>query len=186
MKLFAHQERALLLTKDKTHVAIPGYEGLYEIDRQGNVYSIVSTSSRRKGIIKQQDNGTGYKRVNLFDKNGKTKKHYIHRLVAEAFIPNPDNLPEVNHIDCNKNNNSVDNLEWCNRKDNLNHSYENGLKRTCENHGCHKLTWDNVHDIREKKLSQKEYAKKYKVSQSTISAIQSNKLWKEGDAKCHV
>ena len=56
----------------------------------------------------------------------------------------------------------------------------NGLKRTGENHGCHKLTWNNVHDIRHSKLSQKELAKKYNVAQCTISAILRNKIWKEG------
>lgn len=166
---------------DLNRVVICGYEGLYEIDSSGNVYSILQTNSRRKRILKQYHTKTGYLKVNLYDLNGKCKKKYVHRLVAEAFIPNPDNLPEVNHKDCDKTNNSVENLEWCNRKENLSHSYDNGLKRCGENHGMHKLTWEQVHEIRRKQLSQKELAKKFHVAQCTISAIQLNKLWKEGD-----
>lgn len=111
MRLYSHQISALQATKDKNHVAIKGYEGLYEIDRYGNVYSVKTTKSRRKGLIKPQDNGIGYQRVNLFDENGKSRKHYVHRLVAIAFIPNPENKPNVNHIDCNIKNNNVENLE---------------------------------------------------------------------------
>lgn len=106
--------------------ALPGYEGLYEIDSLGNVYSIRTTSSRRKGIIKQQDNGSGYKRVNLFDINGKARKHYVHRLVAKAFIPNPENKPNINHKDCNVKNNSVENLEWCTQSENVLHAVRLG------------------------------------------------------------
>ena len=126
MNLFEHQKIALEQTKDQNRVAIKGYEGLYEIDRQGNVYSIITTTSRRKGLIKQQDNGIGYQRVNLFDVNGKTRKHYVHRLVAQAFIPNPENKPNINHIDCNLKNNSVDNLEWCTQSENIKHAVKLG------------------------------------------------------------
>ena len=71
--------------------AIENFEGLYEVDTNGNVYSIVHSQSRRKGIRKPHDNGLGYKKVVLYTVTGQTKKRYIHRLVAEAFIPNPDN-----------------------------------------------------------------------------------------------
>lgn len=83
------------------------YEGLYLVSNFGRVYSI------KKGILlKATDNGRGYLQVGLW-KNGKHYTHRIHRLVADAFIPNPYNLPEVNHIDENKLNNCVENLEWC-------------------------------------------------------------------------
>lgn len=126
VKLYEHQQQALDETTDKNHVPIEGYEGLYEIDRNGNVYSIVTTISRRKGLIKQQDNGSGYQRVNLFDKNGKPKKHYVHRLVAKAFIPNPENKPNINHKDCNVKNNCVDNLEWCTQSENVQYAVKCG------------------------------------------------------------
>lgn len=170
MQLYEHQRKP-----------VKGYEGLYEVDIQGNVYSIVQTKSRRKRVLKPYKTHEGYLKVNLYDSAGKCKKFLVHRLVAEAFIDNPEKLPEVNHIDCNHSNNTVDNLEWIDRMSNLIHSYEHGKKRCGENHGCHKLTWDDVHEIRKKELSQKELAKKFGVAQCTISAIQLFKLWKEGD-----
>lgn len=160
---------------------VKGYEGLYAVDSDGNVYSLIQTAHRRKGPLKAYSNGSGYWKVNLYDERGICKKKYIHRLVAEAFIPNPNKLKEVNHKDLNKKNCSVSNLEWCSRKQNLEHSYMNGKKRTCENHGSAKLNWQAVHDIRTKQLTRKEYAMKYRVSQSTISAILHHRVWKEGD-----
>lgn len=126
MKLYDHQIKALENTKGQNKVAIEGYEGLYEIDIFGNVYSVITTQSRRKGIIKQQDNGKGYRRVNLYDKNGKARKYYVHRLVAKAFIPNPENKPNINHKDCNIKNNNVKNLEWCTQSENIQYSYDLG------------------------------------------------------------
>ena len=181
MELYKHQIDGLEKSKDLNHVAIKGYEGLYEIDSNGNVYSL-----RNGLILKSYSNGIGYMKVNLYDQNGHCKKKYVHRLVAESFIPNPNNLQEVNHIDCNKQNCNVNNLEWCDRKSNLQHSYEHGLKRTCESHGCSKLNWNAIHDIRTKVMPQKEYAKKYGIAQCTVSAIQLNKLWKERDVNAVV
>ena len=83
---------------------ITGYDN-YEVSTEGNVRNV-----KTGRIITQHDNG-GYLKVNLH-KNGKRKVFYIHRLVAIAFIPNPQNKPTVNHIDENKHNNRVDNLEW--------------------------------------------------------------------------
>ena len=90
---------------------IKGYEGIYQISNKGRVKTL--GNNRRKEKIREgiADN-TGYKRISLC-KNGKEKKYSIHRLVAEAFLPNPDNLPVVNHKDENKLNNNVENLEWC-------------------------------------------------------------------------
>lgn len=120
MRLYPHQQQELEATDGMTHVAsISGYEGLYEVDTNGNVYSIITTNSRRKRILKPE-NKNGYLSVNLY-KNGKQKHYYIHRLVAEAFIPNPHNLKYVNHIDCNKHNNAVSNLEWCTQSENVAH-----------------------------------------------------------------
>ena len=94
---------------------IVGYEGEYAITRDGNVWSYKSNKFLKPGLIRD-----GYHQVNLC-KNGKKKHYLIHRLVAEAFIPNPDNLPQVNHKDEDKSNNCVDNLEWCSAKYNANY-----------------------------------------------------------------
>lgn len=76
--------------------------------------------------LKPRINKNGYEYVNLYNKDGrKTKK--IHRLVAETFIPNPKNAPQVNHIDCNKLNNHVENLEWCTQQENTLHAVRNNL-----------------------------------------------------------
>lgn len=91
----------------------------YEIDEYGNVY-------RNKNKLKPQVHNKGYLRVYL-SKNGKVSKKYIHRLVAETFIPNPNNLPQVNHIDGNKKNNNVNNLEWVTSKENIIHAFKTGL-----------------------------------------------------------
>ena len=100
---------------------IDGYEGLYQISNKGRVKSLYNGSER---ILRPRDNGKGYLRVNLTKEN--TSKHIrVHRLVARTFIPNPDNLPEINHRDENKKNNCVENLEWCDRVYNVNYGTRN-------------------------------------------------------------
>ena len=93
---------------------IEGYEGLYQISTMGRVKSL------RRNIILRQGITNGYERV-VLSTNNIPKGYSIHRLVANAFIPNPDNLPQVNHKDENKANNRVDNLEWCTQKYNVNY-----------------------------------------------------------------
>lgn len=162
-------------------VAIKGFEGLYEIDDQGNVYSL-----RSNQIVKPFVNTGGYLKIGLYDKNRKRKGFYIHRLVAGAFIPNPDNLPCVNHKDGNKTNNSAENLEWCTQKENIQHAWKHGLEKGIgENHGCAKLTQLQVDSIRKEYVfNSKEHgtralARKYGVNPCTIWAIVNYKLWKE-------
>lgn len=113
---------------------VVGYEGLYEVSNLGRIKSF---DTYRKGpngsiriykgrILKPFINGRGYLQVTL-SKNGTHKKFQVHRLVALHFLPNPSNLPEVNHKDENKLNNSVDNLEWCDRLYNV--RYGTGIER---------------------------------------------------------
>ena len=102
---------------------IEGYEGLYQVSNMGRVRSL-----RRNIILKIKIGSNGYERV-VLSVNNIPKGYSIHRLVANTFIPNPDNYPIVNHKDENKTNNRVDNLEWCTQKYNVN--YGTGIaKRT--------------------------------------------------------
>lgn len=102
---------------------IQGYEDVlddYAVDESGNVFS------ERFGLLKLRDNGHGYLQVSLKLKGVRRWKHaYIHRLVAQAFIPNPLNKPEVNHLDEDKTNNQVSNLEWATRIENSRHGTKN-------------------------------------------------------------
>ena len=107
---------------------IPGYEGLYEVSNYGRVRSFKWSSNGK--ILSPGKDGSGYLFVTLC-KDGKTKLRKIHRLVAEAFIPNPNNFPQVNHMDECKENNYFGNLEWCTHKYNL--SYGTRTRRIAEN-----------------------------------------------------
>ena len=85
--------------------------------------------------------------VHLFDKDGTSTNHKVHRLVAKAFVPNPDNLNEVNHIDEDKDNNRADNLEWCKHVDNCNHGTRNERSAVKRGIQVEQLTLDGHHGI---------------------------------------
>lgn len=104
---------------------ITSYEGLYQVSNFGRVRSV-----RLNKILSPKHNWDGYLRIQLWRDN-KNKYVFIHRLVAEAFIPNADNKPFVNHIDGNKSNDRVDNLEWCTQKENIKHAFATGLSTPC-------------------------------------------------------
>ena len=124
---------------------IPGYEGLYEVSNMGNVRNV-----RRNKLLRLSKTNNRYIRVSLC-KNGIKTGLTVHRLVAEAFIPNPDNLPEVNHKDEDKTNNRVENLEWCDHKYNMNYGTRNiRAKETAIKNGYYTG------------LSKEEYRKKYR------------------------
>lgn len=114
---------------------IPNYEGFYEVSKNGDVRSVdrilkINNNATRlfkgKIISALPNKNLQYLQVHLW-KDNKKENLYVHRLVAKAFIPNPLDLPEVNHIDGNRLNNSVSNLEWCDRAGNARHAVETGL-----------------------------------------------------------
>lgn len=114
---------------------VEGFEGYYEVSNLGRIKSLSRAVKHSSGsimwtkekLLSAMPSATlGYVLVSL-RKDGKSHKLYAHRIVAEAFIPNPQNLPIINHIDGNKANNSADNLEWCTRAHNVSHAYSTGL-----------------------------------------------------------
>ena len=157
--------------------SIPGYEGLYEVSSYGRVRSLEKSYIRKNGvmdhkpeiILRPKNNGTGYFTVCLY-KNKIHKYYLIHRLVAQAFIPNPDNLSEVNHKDEDKSNNRVENLEWCTHQYNLNYNdvQKRRSQRMKENGIYEMITLKRTKypeliglDIKERqKIYQREYRKR--------------------------
>ncbi len=124
--------------KEEIWKDIPDYEGIYQVSNLGNVKSLDRKTLVLRGTnksfyctykgkeIKPKISTDGYYFVNAC-KNGKQKPLYYHRLVALLFIPNPENKLEVNHIDGNKGNNCITNLEWCTNKENVRHAHDIGL-----------------------------------------------------------
>ena len=101
---------------------IPNYENLYQVSNQGNVKSVCFSK-----MLKSSPNNCGYYKVELY-KDKKPKVFYVHRLVAISFIPNPENKKQINHIDGNKANNNVSNLEWCTASENQIHAINHNLR----------------------------------------------------------
>lgn len=127
------------MNENEIWLPVVGFEGLYEISNMGRVKSLKYDKEK---ILKQDKNNNGYLKVCLF-KEGKRKYFQTHRLVAIAFLENPNNYPCVNHKDENPSNNCVDNLEWCDAKYNTNYG-------TCKQRISEKL----INGIRSKKVFQ--------------------------------
>ena len=156
------------------------YEGLYEVSDAGIVKSLSRLKTRHKGkVLKESLMLLGYKRVAISRLN-KPKYKLIHRLVAEAFLPNPLNKPHVNHIDSNPSNNSLKNLEWCTPKENTVHALKNGAKMgsSIEIHPFKKLTQEQVSAIRTSTDKGVTLAKAYGVTPNHIYRIKRNEQWK--------
>lgn len=106
----------------KAEYRVPESSPFFMVNRNGEVKSV-----RDGRVVAQTDNGHGYKQVQISIK-GKRYTRYVHRLVAECFLPNHETAKEINHIDGDKSNNSVDNLEWCTHSENIKHAFSTGLR----------------------------------------------------------
>jgi len=157
---------------------IPGFEGLYSVTENGRVWS----HKRLKWI--KGNMRSGYLLYQLWSKN-KCKYHLAHRLVAQTFIPNPDNFPQVNHLNGNKNDNSVENLEWCSAQQNTTHSREIlGNKNAFCKGSAHykaKLTEKDVKEIRalysNGNFTHQKLAIRYGITKNTVGFVLSGKTW---------
>ncbi len=154
---------------------IKGFEN-YSVSDLGRV-----RNDKTGRIMKTPCRKNGYPRVHLYD-DMKGSCKTVHRLVAETFIPNPENLPQVNHKDGNKMNNSVINLEWVSFLENMRHASENGLLKSPkgEINSQSKLTKIEVLEIRRLRKEgwkQGELARKFNVVQGQISNIVNKKSW---------
>lgn len=127
---------------------IKGYEGIYEVSnlgrvrgywtREGNDFNnrACHIGNKPTKILKNKINSCGYAMVTLVDKNKNRKEKAVHRLVAEAFIPNPENKPQINHIDNDRSNPTVTNLEWCTGSENLLHAQRQGRLFAAQSKGA--------------------------------------------------
>lgn len=155
---------------------IAGFEGLYTISDTGRI------TNMKTGKIKNQLlSNAGYYRVHLF-KNGKGKICTVHRLVAQAFCPNPQNLPCVNHIDGNKLNNKSINLEWVSHSDNNKEAVKLGLAPSGANRYNSCFTEEQIvflHELYELGYSKTKLSKIFGVNRSTMTAIINKKTYKK-------
>ena len=156
---------------------VDGFEGLYKVSSEGVVVGTPRTGTKG-GVVKWYKTTHGYMEYHLC-KNGKRHHMSTHRLVAKHFIPNPNNKPFVNHIDGNKLNNNVENLEWVTHEENMQHAVRTGLlNNKGNNHPRNKLTDKEVYQIRELHrygiYNQKEISEIYNVTPANINYIVRN------------
>ena len=163
---------------------VVGYEGLYQVSNYGRVKSFHNNGVRT--LNPSFADYPGYYVVNL-TKNGKQQTQYVHILVAQAFIPNPENKSYVNHIDGDKLNNCLENLEWTTPTENSRHAWRNGLikSRTGTKNLHSKLTPEQVRYIRfnykphDENFSMVALARKFNVSKSTIYLVLARRTYKD-------
>ena len=179
------------MTDKEVWKSIEGFEGFFQISNHGRIRSLDRYVNARNGgkrfehgrIMKSSINSRKYYILPL-RKNGYVKTFRINRLVAIAFIPNPENKPEVNHIDGDKQNNHVKNLEWSTHKENIKHALETGLQvpfKGCEV-GTSKLKNHEVLKIRQLyktgNYTYKQLSEMFNVSYNTIYSVIKRTSWK--------
>jgi hypothetical protein len=155
---------------------IKGYED-YGITKSGKIWSYPKYF--RKGLFLKFSKRNGYYFLRL-TKNKKQKNICIHRLMAETFIPNPENKPCINHKNGIKTDNRIENLEWCTNKENSTHAVKYGLMSFGEHHGLSKLRDEDVYFIINSigKITTRTMATMLNVSEVTINNVKSGRSWK--------
>ena len=173
---------------------LKGSREIYQVSNLGNVRTKDRIGARgyyvkSRELIKHE-NSAGYYRVSMrLENDKKSKSYFVHRLVGLLFLPREEGKNFINHIDGNKHNNSVENLEWCTRNENEQHAWRTGLKnsnmvsRKGEQHGMHKLSQLDVDWIRanhkknDKEFGTKPLSMKFNVCPQTITEIVHNRSW---------
>lgn len=173
----------MAIMTDEEWRAIPGYEGFYEASSLGRIRSLPRFSTSGKVLAQREGTGS-YLRVCL-SKSNQRKTFVVHRLIAMAFLDNPKNKPEVNHIDGDRHNNAASNLEWVTRSENERHAYRtlgknpnrpwDGKPRKF----ARLLSDEQIKEIRSSRFGCKILSKKYGVSATTIKNIRNKKIYKE-------
>ena len=172
--------KSVMLSIQPKWVDIEGFDNEYQINQFGGIRTLKNSPKLKKyDLLKPQTSKRNGYVYQMLYKNGKPKLVRVHRLVAKAFLPNPNNFSQVNHKDGNKQNNSVDNLEWCDQSYNMKHAYENGLQKPSENQ---RQAVINTNKLKRKKICQikdgniinifsgiSEASKKTNISVSCIS-----------------
>lgn len=169
---------------------VVGFEGLYRVSNLGNVIGMKKSwvcgmygniRTRPESLSKQSIDTSGYSQVWLC-KNGKSKNYLVHRIIAKAFLPNPENKKDVNHKNGCKSDNNLSNLEWCTRSENVIHAFKNNLKKPSKGskHGMSKLKEEDVLKIREMhpKFSKLEIAEIFNVTRRSVNNIVNRKSWR--------
>ena len=180
-------EKNILQLEGEIWRDIPNYEGLYQISNYGRVKALARKFRKRLNYnpwandrIRSGNKGR-YLHINL-SKDGVTKTVVIHRLVAELFIPNPNNKPHINHKDCDRHNNRSDNLEWCTHAENEKHALDHGLKPRGDRISKNGLCESDIREIRaiydSTKCTMRFLADKFHVTNGCISPIVRRITWK--------
>ena len=183
------------MENEEIWLPIKGYENYYEVSTLGRVRAldiyVRNDGNFAGGFIKnrkvrdQQTNKYGYKTIKLC-KHGKCQRYLVHRLVAKAFIPTQNYNYQINHIDGDKTNNTITNLEWVTPAQNMKHAWETGLINSehskGSNHANSKLTEKDVIEIRklaaEKQLTRQQICDKFGISISTYKGIVTKRSWR--------
>jgi len=171
--------------------SVKGYEGLYEVSNFGRMKSLSkkvrnganSYCVRKEIILTGTISNKGYVKVILV-KDGQKQQYSVHRIVMMMFVPNPNNMPQVNHLDTNKQNNAVSNLEWCDGSRNMKHACKNGLRDFLkgETHPTAKLSTKEVLEIRRiwdtNMVKIHEIAEIFNITYANAQSIVKRHSWK--------
>lgn len=163
--------RGILFMEEEIWKDVAGWEGKYQVSSLGNVRGI-----KRGKILKKMYTPDGYHSLSLC--NGKMTTKTVHRLVAQAFIPNPENKPEVNHKNHIRTDNRAENLEWNTHIENIDYTVNNNKHAFGERHSRARLKESDVIDILTSSLSNEELAVKYGLKRNSVVCIRLRKCWK--------